>query len=76
LDEETLKNIPLNSSGKYFRAIDERSFQKIFDTIAALEKKEVVSETFIVNTAKNIVFVYLLLFLFLILLYLIIYKKI
>ena len=76
LDEFTLKKIAETTSGKYFRASDEKSFEDIFDTIAKLEKKEITSESFIMNTQKNIIFVYMLLGLFTLLLYLIIRKKI
>ena len=76
LDEYTLKKIAETTSGKYFRASDEKSFEDIFDTIAKLEKKEITSESFIMNTQKNIIFVYILLGLFVLLLYLIIRKKI
>jgi Ca-activated chloride channel family protein len=71
-----LKKIAETTSGKYFRASDEKSFEDIFDTIAKLEKKEITSESFIMNTQKNIIFVYILLGLFVLLLYLIIRKKI
>jgi hypothetical protein len=47
------------TSGKYFRASDEKSFEEIFNTIAKLEKKEVTTEAFIVNTEKNIIFIYI-----------------
>ena len=76
LDEYTLKIIAETTSGKYFRASDEKGFEDIFDTIAKLEKKEITSESFIMNTQKNIIFVYILLGLFVLLLYLIIRKKI
>ena len=76
LDEYTLKKIAETTYGKYFRASDEKSFEDIFDTIAKLEKKEITSESFIMNTQKNIIFVYILLGLFVLLLYLIIRKKI
>lgn len=76
LDEVTLENIVDITSGKYFRASDEKSFEEIFNTIAKLEKKEVTTEAFIVNTEKNIIFIYIWILLYLALLYFIIRKRI
>lgn len=76
LDEKTLRSIARDASGKYFRAVDNTTFQKIFDTIALLEKKDIESESFTVHSEKNTIFVFLLLLLFSGLLWLIVYKKI
>ncbi len=46
IDEELMQYISKETGGKYFRATDEASLQKIYDEIDALEKSEIEEETF------------------------------
>lgn len=76
LDEVTLKEIARIWSWKYFRATNKNSLKNIFDSIAKLEKKEIDSKVFTINTEKNIIFIYILLFLFSVLVWVILRKNV
>ena len=46
LDEETLKQVAETTNGKYFRATDNATLQRIFDEINALEKSDLEADNF------------------------------
>lgn len=64
LDEETLKTIASNTNWKYFRATDKQTLENIFEEIWKLEKREIMSETLVINREKYSYYVYVLIFLF------------
>lgn len=65
IDEPLLKNIASETGGRYFRATDNQSLQKIYDDINKLEKSKVEVTTFHRFTEKFYPFVFVaLLFLF------------
>ncbi|PIE85440.1 hypothetical protein CSA08_01900 [Candidatus Gracilibacteria bacterium] len=74
VDEETLKKISKETSGKYFRADTNKTFRDIFDEISLLEKTEIETEVIKKQEAKDDIFLYFLIF-SIILLSIFIYKK-
>ncbi|MEO6136221.1 MAG: VWA domain-containing protein, partial [Ginsengibacter sp.] len=66
IDEALLKNIASETGGKYFRATDNQSLQKIYEDINKMEKSKVEVTTFNRFTEKYYPFVFAaLIFLFL-----------
>lgn len=62
VDEKTLTILSNSTWGKYFRATDNKTLEKIFDTISKLEKKEIKVDEIKVVKEKNILFLYILIF--------------
>lgn len=63
IDEDTLQKMAELTWGKYFRATDKASFQKIFDEISKLEKKEIEIEKTSSYKERYSIFLYSLIFL-------------
>lgn len=58
IDEKLLKQIATETGGRYFRATDDRSLQKIYDEIDQLEKSKVQITTFRRFTEKFYPFIF------------------
>jgi len=52
LDEETLQSIASITGGRYFRATDREELLEIYDTIDAMEKTRIESETYVSYTER------------------------
>ena len=65
IDEKLLKNIADETGGKYFRATDNKSLEKIYNEIDNMEKSKVEITTFHRYTEKFYPFIFAALTLFL-----------
>jgi len=63
VDEESLKELSKVTWWKYFRAIDNKTFERIWQEIAKLPKQEIEVESYIVHVSllKNFLFIMILL---------------
>lgn len=64
VNESVLNAIAKNTDWKFFLARDKQALENIFDTISKLEKKEIVSQSILINKEKYNYFLYLLFFAF------------
>jgi Ca-activated chloride channel family protein len=58
IDEKLLQNIATQTGGKYFRATDNRSLEKIYSDINKLEKSKVEISTYHRYTEKFYPFIF------------------